>query len=85
MCTGVIGRSPGLYIYIIDIVWDQSRAMQEDVDRYEKRRLLPREVGGEKQDAVKESIELKHQVSPTSGGSSRADCGRTSGDGRDWR
>ena len=36
--------------------------MQEDVDRYEKRRLLPREVAGEKQDALRESIELKYQM-----------------------
>ena len=36
--------------------------MQEEVDRYEKRRLLTREVGGEKQDALRESIELKYQV-----------------------
>ncbi len=36
--------------------------MQEAVDRYEKRRLLPREVAGEKQDALRESIELKYQV-----------------------
>ena len=36
--------------------------MQEAVDRYEKRRLLPREVAGEKQDALKESIELKYQM-----------------------
>ena len=36
--------------------------MQEAADRWEKRRLLPREVGGEKQDALRESIELKYQV-----------------------
>ena len=36
--------------------------MQEAVDRWEKRRLLPREVGGEKQDALRESIELKYQM-----------------------
>ena len=36
--------------------------MQEAVDRYEKRRLLPREVAGEKQDALRESIELKYQM-----------------------
>ena len=36
--------------------------MQEDADRWEKRRLLPREVAGEKQDALRESIELKYQM-----------------------
>ena len=36
--------------------------MQEAADRWEKRRLLPREVGGEKQDALRESIELKYQM-----------------------
>ena len=36
--------------------------MQEAVDRYEKRRLLTREVAGEKQDVVKESIEWRYQV-----------------------
>ena len=36
--------------------------MQEAADRYEKRRLLPREVAGEKQDALRGSIELKYQV-----------------------
>ena len=36
--------------------------MQEAVDRYEKRRLLPREVAGEKQDAVEEVIEWRYQV-----------------------
>ena len=36
--------------------------MQEAADRYEKRHLLTREVGGEKQDALRKSIELKHQV-----------------------
>ena len=36
--------------------------MQEAVDRCEKRRLLPLEVAGEKQDALRESIELKYQM-----------------------
>ncbi len=36
--------------------------MQEAADRYEKRRLSAREVAGEKQDALRESIELKYQV-----------------------
>ena len=36
--------------------------MQEAVDRYEKRRLLPRELGGEKQAALRESTELKYQM-----------------------
>ena len=36
--------------------------MQEAADRWEKRRLLPREVAGEKQDALRESIELKYQM-----------------------
>ena len=36
--------------------------MQEAADRYEKRRLLPREVAGEKQIALRESIELKYQM-----------------------
>ena len=36
--------------------------MQEAADRCEKRRLLPREVAGEKQDALRESIELKYQM-----------------------
>jgi WD40 repeat protein len=36
--------------------------MQEVVDRWEKRRLLPREVAGEKQVALRESIEWKYQI-----------------------
>ena len=36
--------------------------MQEAADRWEKRRLLPREVAGEKRDALRESIELKYQI-----------------------
>ena len=36
--------------------------MQEVVDRCEKRRLLPREVAGEKQVALRESIEWKYQI-----------------------
>ena len=36
--------------------------MQEAADRYEKRHLLLREVAGEKQDALRESIELKYQM-----------------------
>ena len=36
--------------------------MQEAADRYEKRRLSAREVAGEKQDALRESIELKYQM-----------------------
>ena len=36
--------------------------MQEDVDQYAKRRLLPREVAGIKQAALRESIELKYQI-----------------------
>ena len=36
--------------------------MQEVVDRYEKRRLLPHEVAGEKQVAMRESIEWKYQI-----------------------
>ena len=36
--------------------------MQEAADRWEKRRLLPREVAGEKEDALRESIELKYQM-----------------------
>ena len=36
--------------------------MQEAVDRFEKRRLLPREVAGTQQDALRESIELKYQM-----------------------
>ena len=36
--------------------------MQEAADRWEKRRLLPREVAGEKKDALRESIELRYQV-----------------------
>ena len=36
--------------------------MQEAADRYEMLHLLPREVGGEKQDALRESIELKYQM-----------------------
>ena len=36
--------------------------MQEAADRWEKRRLLPREVWGEKRDALRESIELKYQM-----------------------
>ena len=36
--------------------------MQEAVDRCEKRRLLPREVAGEKQAAFEESIEWRYQV-----------------------
>ena len=36
--------------------------MQEAVDRYEKRRLLPREVAGLKRAALRESIELKYQM-----------------------
>ena len=36
--------------------------MQEAADRWEKRRLLPREVAGTQQDALRESIELKYQM-----------------------
>ena len=36
--------------------------MQEAVDRCEKRRLLPREVAGEKQDALEDTIEWRYQV-----------------------
>ena len=36
--------------------------MQEAVDRYEKRRLLPREVAGIKSVALRESIEWRYQV-----------------------
>ena len=36
--------------------------MQEAVDRYEKRRLLPREVAGIQKVALRESIELKYQM-----------------------
>ena len=36
--------------------------MQEAADRWEKRRLLLREVGGEKQDALRKSIEWRYQV-----------------------
>ena len=36
--------------------------MQEAADRWEKRRLLPREVAGEKQAALRESTELKYQM-----------------------
>jgi WD40 repeat protein len=36
--------------------------MQEAADRYEKRRLLPREVAGTQQIALRESIELKYQM-----------------------
>ena len=36
--------------------------MQEAVDRCEKRPLLPREVAGEKQVALRESIEWKYQI-----------------------
>ena len=36
--------------------------MQEAADRWEKRRLSAREVAGEKQIALRESIELKYQM-----------------------
>ena len=36
--------------------------MQEAVDRWEKHRLLPREVAGIQQDGLRESIELKYQM-----------------------
>ena len=36
--------------------------MQEAADRWEKRRLLPREVGGEKQDALEDTVQWRYQV-----------------------
>ena len=36
--------------------------MQEAVDRYEMLHLLPREVGGEKQDAFEDTVQWRYQV-----------------------